>query len=263
MRRSALILTLCFGASIAAIPPTTRHIDDPLMPTDADIDVTASIRASDAAKPRHKGGGFYRVGEPYVIAGRTYVPREDPHYRAEGIASWYGDWFHGRLTANGERYDMHALSAAHPTLPLPSYVRVTNLENNLSLVVRVNDRGPFYDGRIIDMSVRAAKLLGFYERGLARVHVEYLGPARLEGSDDARLAATLRYRRPRQPEIPPQITSAALRQVAAYEVYEQTGSVASSSPHIVALFEGRHDRAADSVPTESESIDGFPTMIFD
>lgn len=255
MWRSISVIALCIGASIAVVPPSVRHLDDPSIPTGADVDMTGSIRGSDGAKPLPKGGGFYRVGEPYVIAGRTYVPREDPHYRAVGIASWYGDWFHGRFTANGERYDMHALSAAHPTLPLPSYVRVTNLENNLSLVVRVNDRGPFHDGRIIDMSVRAAKLLGFYERGLARVHVEYLGPARLDGSDDARLAATRRYARPRQVEIQPESVSAPLSQTAAYE---QTGSVASS-PDVVALFEVREDRANGALPTTSD----FPSVIFD
>ncbi len=251
MRRSISILALGIGAIIAAIPPTNRRIEDRSVPTDADIDITASIRSPDTARPIPKGGGFYRVGEPYVIAGRTYVPREDPNYRAEGIASWYGDWFHGRLTANGERYDMHALSAAHPTLPLPSYVRVTNLDNNLSLVVRVNDRGPFHDGRIIDMSVKAAKLLGFYQRGLARVHVEYLGPARLEGSDDTRLAATLRRERPRQPEV----ISASLRQAAADE---QTGSVASSAG-VVALFAARHG-LTNGVAL---AYDGFPSAIFD
>ncbi|HWP25628.1 MAG TPA: septal ring lytic transglycosylase RlpA family protein [Xanthobacteraceae bacterium] len=255
MWRSILILPLCISASIAAVAPAASLSGDRSMPAAADVDVTGSFRGPGIARPIPKGGGFYRVGAPYMIAGRTYVPREDPYYRAEGIASWYGDYFHGRLTANGERYDMHALSAAHPTLPLPSYVRVTNLDNNRSLIVRVNDRGPFHDGRIIDMSVRAAKLLGFYERGLARVHVEYLGPARLEGSDDARLAATLRYQRPRQPAI----MSASLGEVASYE---QTGSVAPSSA-IIPLFEVRHDRAANSVPAEPESIDEFPRMIFD
>jgi len=139
-----------------------------------------------------KGGGTYRVGKPYVVAGRTYVPEENLSYRAEGIASWYGDDFHGRLTANGEVYDMHSLSAAHPTLPMPSYVRVTNLANRKSLVVRVNDRGPYVGNRVIDLSVRAAKLLGFHDNGLGRVRVEYVGRAPLEGSDDRQLLATLR-----------------------------------------------------------------------
>ena len=139
-----------------------------------------------------KGGGTYRVGKPYVVSGRTYVPEENANYRAEGVASWYGDDFHGRLTANGEVYDMHSISAAHPTLPMPCYARVTNLANNKSIVVRVNDRGPFAANRVIDVSVRTAKLLGFHDNGLARVRVEYVGRAPLEGSSDRQLVATLR-----------------------------------------------------------------------
>jgi len=153
---------------------------------------------AEPGKPIPKGGGTYRVGDPYSIGGRTYVPQEDPNYRAVGTASWYGADFHGRLTANGEIYDMQSISAAHPTLPLPSYARVTNLENNRSLIVRVNDRGPFHEGRVIDLSVRAAKLLGFYDKGLARVRVEYVGPASLAGSDDRKLATTLRFGQPVQ-----------------------------------------------------------------
>jgi len=153
----------------------------------------SNLRVFSAGRPVPKGGGTYRVGNPYVIAGRTYTPQKDPSYRVEGKASWYGEDFHGRRTANGEIFDMHAISAAHPTLPLPSYVRVTNLENNRSLVVRLNDRGPYHGHRLIDVSVRAAKLLGFYDQGLAQARVEYLGRAELEGSDDNTLAATLQY----------------------------------------------------------------------
>ncbi len=154
--------------------------------------VSASPRVVKAGDPVPKGGGTYRVGKPYVVAGRTYMPEENTNYRAEGIASWYGADFHGRLTANGEVFDMHSISAAHPTLPMPSYVRVTNLANQKSIVVRVNDRGPYAANRVIDLSVRAAKLLGFHDKGLGRVRVEYVGRARLEGSDDRQLVATLR-----------------------------------------------------------------------
>jgi rare lipoprotein A len=147
-------------------------------------------------QPIPKGGGVYRVGQPYVVAGRTYVPRVDPDYRAEGLASWYGSDFHGRLTANGEVFDMHSISAAHPTLPIPSYVRVTNLRNGRSIVARVNDRGPYHADRVIDVSFRAAKLLGFQGNGVARVRVEYVGPASLGGSDDRTLVATLRENGP-------------------------------------------------------------------
>jgi rare lipoprotein A len=151
-----------------------------------------SPRVVEDGEPVPKGGGAYRVGKPYNINGRTYFPSENPSYRGEGIASWYGPDFHGRLTANGEVYDMHSLSAAHPTMPLPSYARVTNLDNGRSIIVRVNDRGPYAYGRIIDLSIGTAKALEFYGKGLARVRVEYVGRAPLEGSDDRMLMATLR-----------------------------------------------------------------------
>lgn len=163
--------------------------------------VKASPRVVNAGDPVPKGGGTYRVGNPYVIAGRTYVPQENTNYRAEGKASWYGADFHGRLTANGEAYDMHGLSAAHPTLPLPSYVRVTNLENKRSVVVRVNDRGPYHDNRVIDLSMRAAKILGFYDKGIAQVRVEFVARASLSGSDDNKLAETLRTNEPASPLV--------------------------------------------------------------
>lgn len=154
--------------------------------------VSASPRVVQPGQPVPKGGGTYRVGKPYVVAGKTYVPAEPDKYKAEGLASWYGDDFHGRLTANGEVFDMNSIAAAHPTLPMPSYVRVTNLDNKRSMVVRVNDRGPYHDNRVIDVSHRAADLLGFKTTGTARVRVEYVGRAPLEGSDDIQLASTLR-----------------------------------------------------------------------
>jgi rare lipoprotein A len=154
--------------------------------------VSTSARVIEPGEPVPKGGGVYRIGKPYVVAGRTYVPEENPRYSAEGMASWYGDDFHGRLTANGEVFDMNSISAAHPTLPMPCYVRVTNLTNRRSLIVRVNDRGPYHQNRVIDLSVRAAQLLGFHGDGLARVRVEYVATAPLEGSDDHLLFATLR-----------------------------------------------------------------------
>ena len=131
--------------------------------------VAASPRVVEPGQPVPKGGGVYRVGKPYTVAGRVYVPEENNDYSAVGLASWYGDDFHGRYTANGEIFDMTSISAAHPTLPLPSYVRVTNLANNRSIVVRVNDRGPYARDRLIDVSVKTAELLGFYGHGIARV----------------------------------------------------------------------------------------------
>lgn len=154
--------------------------------------VSSSPRVVAWGDPVPKGGGTYRVGKPYMVAGRTYVPEEDVNYRAEGMASWYGDDFHGRQTANGEVFDMGSLTAAHPTLPMPSYARVTNLSNGKSLIVRVNDRGPYHGNRLIDVSNKAAELLEFKGNGVARVRVEYVGRAPLEGSDDRQLMATLR-----------------------------------------------------------------------
>jgi rare lipoprotein A len=158
--------------------------------------VSASRRLVGDGEPVPKGGGTYRVGSPYMVGGRVYVPEENPHYRAEGLASWYGDDFHGRETANGEVFDRESISAAHPTLPLPSYVRVTNLRNGRSIIVRVNDRGPYHGNRVIDVSKRAAHLLDFYDRGTEQVRVEYVGRAPMEGSDDRILEATLRQNQP-------------------------------------------------------------------
>ena len=139
------------------------------------------------------GGGRYIVGEPYRVAGRTYIPQDNPvGYTATGYASWYGNNFHGRKTANGEVYDMRDLSAAHPTLPLPCYVRVTNLANGRSVMVRVNDRGPFTHNRVIDVSSQAASMLDFKRAGTAKVQVEYIGRARLDGRDGDMLMASYR-----------------------------------------------------------------------
>jgi len=126
------------------------------------------------------GGGKYFVGKPYQVAGHWFTPREQPGYDRTGVASWYGQAFHRRQTSNGEYFDMNTLTGAHATLPLPSYVLVTNLENNRNVVVRVNDRGPFVDTRVIDLSKRAADELAYRLKGTARVRVQYLGPAPLK-----------------------------------------------------------------------------------
>jgi len=114
---------------------------------------------------------------PYTVNGKTYIPRTrvEP-FSQHGTASWYGRQFHGRTTAGGERYDMYAMTAAHPTLPIPSYARVTSLENGRSVVVRINDRGPFQRGRVIDLSYVAARKLGFIDKGTAKVKVEQIVP---------------------------------------------------------------------------------------
>lgn len=139
-----------------------------------------------SARPRDpQTGGLYKVGKPYAIKGVWYTPRVDYGYDETGTASWYGPGFHGQATANGEVYDMNELTAAHTTLPLPSIVRVTNLDNGRTIKLRVNDRGPFVGGRIIDVSRRASQLLGFHEKGTATVRVE------IEAEESRQLAEAL------------------------------------------------------------------------
>ncbi|WP_341487129.1 septal ring lytic transglycosylase RlpA family protein [Pararhizobium sp. A13] len=151
-----------------------------------------------------KGRGRYMVGKPYVVKGKRYYPKEEPNYDKKGVASWYGSAFRGRLTANGEIYDPDHLSAAHPTLPLPSYVRVTNLENGSSLIVRVNDRGPFHHGRIIDVSSKAADMLDLKHRGTGAVRVQYVDHARLAGHDMPYLMASYVKKSDRFPVVNPE-----------------------------------------------------------
>ena len=184
--RVAIAAVVCCALAGCGASPAFMSKFDPR------LGVSSSPRVVGPGEQVPKGGGRYTIGVPYQVGGRTYVPQENPNYRAEGLASWYGEDFHGRLTANGEVYDMHGISAAHPTLPMPSYVRVTNVGNGRSLIVRVNDRGPYHSNRLIDLSVKAARLLDFHGDGLARVRVEYISPAPLEGSDDSVLLATLR-----------------------------------------------------------------------
>ena len=123
------------------------------------------------------GGGKYFVGNSYQVAGRWFTPREQPGYVKEGTASWYGEAFHRRRTSNGEYFDMNTFTAAHATLPLPSYALVTDLENNRQVVVRINDRGPFVGTRVIDLSKKAADVLGYRSKGTAHVRVKLIGPA--------------------------------------------------------------------------------------
>src|SRR6201990_1106301 len=184
--RGVAILGACLALAICARPGSSPSRVDPR------YGVSSSPRVVAYGDPVPKGGGTYRVGKPYTVGGRVYVPEEDVNYREEGVASCYGDDFHGRLTANGEVFDMGSLTAAHPTLPMPCYARVTNLSNGKSLIVRVNDRGPYHANRIMDVSNKAAELLDFKSNGVARVRVEYVARAPLEGSDDRQLVATLR-----------------------------------------------------------------------
>jgi rare lipoprotein A len=129
--------------------------------------------------PVPMGGGRYHVGNPYQVADHWFTPKEQPNYDKTGPASWYGEAFNRRMTSNGEWFDMDRLTAAHPTLPLPSYAKVTNVNNGATIIVRINDRGPFVGPRIIDLSKQSASLLGFKRQGTAKVRVQYIGPAPL------------------------------------------------------------------------------------
>lgn len=143
----------------------------------------ASPRVIAPGEPIPKGGGTYKVGNPYVIEGLVYTPAEEPAYDRVGVGSFYGEDFHGRKTANGEVFDMWALTAAHPTLPMPSFAYVTNVANNRTILVRINDRGPFARDRVIDLSRASARLLGFEMQGTAHVRVRFAGRAPLSGED--------------------------------------------------------------------------------
>lgn len=163
--------------------------------------VPASPRLIGSGEAVPKGGGRAVVGKPYKVAGKWYTPKHDEDYEATGKASWYGAAFHGRQTANGEIFDSGSITAAHTTMPLPSYARVTNVKNGRSIVVRVNDRGPFHGSRVIDVSQRTAEILGFRHDGIGQVKVAYVGPARLDGKDEDFLLAS--YKGSGEPAVAP------------------------------------------------------------
>ncbi len=191
LRNSLVLLALGALAGCAGAPANQRYASREGGGIDPRYGVRASPRVVADGEEIPPGGGRYQVGKPYKIAGKTYYPSERA-YAASGTASWYGSDFHGRKTANGEIFDRNSLSAAHPTMPLPSYARVTNLRNSHSIIVRVNDRGPYHGGRVMDVSQRVAEALDFRSAGTAQVKVEWIGRAELEGSDNAKLMASLR-----------------------------------------------------------------------
>ena len=150
------------------------------------LDKRKIIDATPKVEPRSRGGNF----TPYTVLGKTYrVMKSSKGYKEKGGASWYGTKFHGRLTSNGERYNMYAMTAAHKSLPIPTYVKVKNLENGREIIVRVNDRGPFHEGRIIDLSYAAATKIGMLKKGTARVEVEAIDPREWKQSKRARKKA--------------------------------------------------------------------------
>jgi rare lipoprotein A len=167
LRGVALIALGCAGLAACATP----------MPTRLPQTTASNPKPYSGPPPPGSTKGLRGTEKPYQINGTWYYPREDKDYNVVGVGSWYGEQFHNRRTANGEIFDMDIPSAAHKTLPLPSIVEVTNLDNGRKMEVRVNDRGPFVDGRIIDLSKAAAEQLGYGRAGVARVRVRYVGPA--------------------------------------------------------------------------------------
>lgn len=180
LRGVALVALGCAGLAACATPMPTR-----LPPT-----ATSTAKPYSGPPPPGSTKGLRGTDKPYEIRGVWYYPKADPDYDEKGIGSWYGEQFHNRRTANGEIFDMDLPSAAHKTLPLPSIVEVTNLDNGRRMQVRVNDRGPFVDGRIIDLSKAAAEQLGYGRAGVARVRVRYVGPAGKTPFDQRRTIAS-------------------------------------------------------------------------
>ena len=170
-RTIAASFALLVGAALLSACDETSLIFHSAKKLSRAIEGKPAGKPSPASLPVPAG---YKLGNAYIVEGVRYFPRFDPNYNETGIASWYGKPFHGRNTANGERYDMNELTAAHKTMPMPSAARVTNMENGRTLILRVNDRRPFVAGRIIDISRRGAQLLGFYKKGTAKVRVEFV-----------------------------------------------------------------------------------------
>ncbi len=217
LKTQALNLIICLPLLLAACaerPKTAKLHDGPI----AD---------------ESQGAGRYKVGKPYQIRGRWYYPKIDYSYSETGIASWYGPGFHGKATANGETFDQHDLTAAHRTLPLPSLVQVTNLENGRSVKVRVNDRGPFAHNRIIDMSKEGARLLGFLRQGTAKVRVDIL-------EDESRtLAAYVHTRDPSNPAPPPAVPVGAVSAQALPPPGSETAGAAAAPQPVASQVAAR------------------------
>lgn len=180
----APVLAACSGSGIGSSGVKRAAF------TSKEFGVGVSPRVTKTKYPA-RGGGRVMPLKPYTVRGVTYQPVEGPGYVERGKASWYGQDFHGRRTANGEIFGAYYLTAASPVLPIPSYARVTNLSNGRSIMVRINDRGPYMSGRIIDMSYQAAEALGYRNNGSADVEVRYVGPAPLNGDDNKMLMASL------------------------------------------------------------------------
>lgn len=253
MKTHKFMMTLKHGLSFLALAGIL------LLSACAELELASHAAKQMQDVPDDAAQGAYKVGKPYQVAGVWYYPKVEYDYAETGIASWYGPGFHGNLTANGEIYDENALTAAHRTLPMPSQVRVTNLENGRSIVVRINDRGPFKHGRIIDMSRRGAQLLGFERSGTAKVRVEILEEesrrlaAILQSEADAQYAPLAA---PVEPVLSTPLGSA------------ENGAVGDSASDTVAtevkpepIFYG--DSLPDDAAVESEALETVDTVPLD
>ena len=202
--------------------------------------------------PAATTNSLYKIGKPYQVSGLWYYPREDFEYDETGIASWYGPDFHGKLTANGETFDQNTITAAHKTLPMPCIVRVTNLENGRSLVVRVNDRGPFVNGRIIDLSRRSAQMLGIEGKGTARVRVQVMG------EESRALASGMKH----EGGVEPNIVAAPRASVTAEALPAPGSSAAPAKPVLVSraapTLDQRMDAAAQAAEQEIGQVHDGP-----
>ncbi len=244
-------------------------------PTELAVDTAKQVQQTPGAMPRTEYGGYYKVGKPYQVSGKWYYPAVDYALDETGIASWYGPKFHGKTTANDEIFNQWALTAAHRTLPMPSFVRVTNLENGRGLVLRINDRGPFARDRIIDVSRRAAQLLGFERQGTARVRVQIIpelsrqAASRAQGgigvaADDATpVAGPITARRDlskpnvnRQALAPPDVPAAAVApSLAAAQPMAVSGLFVQAGSY--SLYENArraHDLLMDLGPVEVSQV---------
>ena len=198
---AAVSLALLVSACATKRPGGYYKDDGPGAAPPRDVEATPDARPK--VEPLHKS-----ANNPYTVFGRHYVPAKAlAPFKQRGVASWYGKRFHGQLTSSGERYDMYKMTAAHPTLPIPSYARVTNLKNGRSVIVRVNDRGPFHSGRIIDLSYAAAAKLGYIGAGSTTVEVEAILPEDMSRVADERKAARAEAPAPAAETVPPPAVS--------------------------------------------------------
>lgn len=217
----AVVLVLLGACSNAPQQPVAGSAPSTRPAVDGAPDYLMDVSTIPDAVPVVHNGPY--KASPYKVLGKHYTPMQDGRrYREEGEASWYGTKFHGQKTANGELYDLYGMTAAHKTLPLPTYVQVTNLANDRKIVVRVNDRGPFYSTRIIDLSYAAAKKLGFADKGTARVLVEGIDPVVWHQQRDPGYLVTAQAA---EPEPAPQY--ATRESGTAEKVFLQVGAFSS------------------------------------